>query len=511
MATVYLDRNETWIAANNVSRVYGQSAGNESVTLSAGVTGIELDGNVEEVGFSLSAGDTALRVNEATSRLEIRAAGNTLASFSSGLQGPTELAFSDGTAVVQQVGATRFELRSSRDSTNVLSVTTGPSQAGDAAGLGSGHDSDGGPDDAALPQTLTLGEAMAFDTPPSVYEIDPQVTYTPQQPLTIAAAESEYGDVEDLIAGASNQSALSLDTLFDWEIADRFANLSDAVSKPVLADAERHTLTDVDGADFGFLPDPSHEMVRDAENFTDYLFRPEMDGMEGRVWPDADVVSPVIVRIISTFADGSMAQGSGVLVGPNNVLTASHVIDDTEVERNWASDVTVTPAYQPGEAPLGRYEDQGRYAFEVSSVDGGLLPSETVRDMALIHLEEPIGYELGYMDITENFSGGEVMVSGYPGYLEGEQLNSIGTATLQNAYTDGGAVRSYWRYEEYSNGHAPGSSGGPLWTVEDGTPAVVGNVSTGSWAYDVSNDIDRLNQEIIASNSLIDTDWSLIA
>ena len=37
-----------------------------------------------------------------------------------------------------------------------------------------------------------------------------------------------------------------------------------------------------------------------------------------------------VVYVVSTFAHGSVTSGSGVMVGPNDVLTASHMLyDDT--------------------------------------------------------------------------------------------------------------------------------------------------------------------------------------
>jgi V8-like Glu-specific endopeptidase len=58
--------------------------------------------------------------------------------------------------------------------------------------------------------------------------------------------------------------------------------------------------------------------------------------------------------IRSTFPDGYIATGSGVMVGPNDVLTAAHVVYNGQ-HGGAETSVTVIPGYDPNplEQPYG--------------------------------------------------------------------------------------------------------------------------------------------------------------
>ncbi len=57
-----------------------------------------------------------------------------------------------------------------------------------------------------------------------------------------------------------------------------------------------------------------------------------------------------VVRITDTIGNERI-QGSGVLISPDEVLTASHVVYSTGV--GTANDIVVTPGYNDGSAPFG--------------------------------------------------------------------------------------------------------------------------------------------------------------
>ena len=58
-----------------------------------------------------------------------------------------------------------------------------------------------------------------------------------------------------------------------------------------------------------------------------------------------------VVLVQTTFSDGSSWNGSGVMVGPNDVLTAAHML--WHADAGYATSVTVTPGYDDGSAPFG--------------------------------------------------------------------------------------------------------------------------------------------------------------
>ena len=353
-------------------------------------------------------------------------------------------------------------------------------------------------------ETLTLQQALAAETLPTRYEIAPETVYQPDEPLETDQAQALYAEAEAAIAGASNGDALELDALFDWSLEDGYQDLLTLLGESVLADADSYGFTDAKGSDFGFLADPAYGMVLGAKNTTDYLFRPEMDGEDGRLWPTEGNLSPIIVEIRSTFsANGSsyQTQGSGVLVGPNDILTAAHVIYDSDTANGWAQTVSVTPGYNQGAAPYGRFEAADGFGYPVDTYGGRISLEQSTYDMALLHLAQPLGYQYGYMDIGASLQAGDVVVSGYPSDANGAQVNGDGIVSLRQAGDSIGG-RSYYLYE--AEDVAPGSSGGPVWVFEDGVATVAGNISTTNWAYDVSNDVALIEQQIIGSNSFID-------
>ena len=353
-------------------------------------------------------------------------------------------------------------------------------------------------------EILTLEQALARKTLPERYEIAPETVYQLDDPLQAEEATALYSEATTVLTGARNTDNLELDTLFDWSLEDDYQDLLGLTGAAVLTDANSYGFTDTKGTDFGFLTDPAYEMVLGATNTTDFLFRPDMDGEDGRLWPTQGNLSPLIVEIRSTFsANGSsyQTQGSGVLVGPNDILTAAHVIYDSDTANGWAQTVSVTPGYNQGAVPYGRFEAADGFGYPVDTYGGRISLEQSTYDMALLHLAQPLGYEYGYMDIGASLQAGDMVVSGYPSDANGAQVNGDGIVSLRQAGESIGG-RSYYLYE--AEDVAPGSSGGPVWVFEDGVATVAGNISTTNWAYDVSNDVALIEQQIIGSNSFID-------
>ena len=171
-----------------------------------------------------------------------------------------------------------------------------------------------------------------------------------------------------------------------------------------------------------------------------------------------------IVYITDTI-DGVEWQGSGVLIAPNEVLTASHVVYDSTYGP--ASNITVTPAYNSGSAPYGSAVAENIHYNDIVDANGELTIQQTQLDYAVIHLSTSFT-NLGIMGLEANFAGGQANVSGYPGNLNGQLETTQETVTPETKYTvlDGTSI-------------GPGSSGGPAWvTGANGIPYVVGLVST---------------------------------
>jgi V8-like Glu-specific endopeptidase len=180
---------------------------------------------------------------------------------------------------------------------------------------------------------------------------------------------------------------------------------------------------------------------------------------------DPDVYPYSTIAFITDTMGGETWQGSGVLISPDEVLTASHVVYNAT--SGAATNITVSLGYGGGVADIGTIS--GAYTHYNTVQDGAdtLTNEQSQYDYAVIHLSKPFT-GVGTMGLESNFAGGTANVSGYPAAQGGQLQTSQETLTKQPTYT-------------ILNGTSlgPGSSGGPVWvTGTDGEPYVTGVVST---------------------------------
>ena len=172
-----------------------------------------------------------------------------------------------------------------------------------------------------------------------------------------------------------------------------------------------------------------------------------------------------VVYITDTIG-GVDYQASGVLISPDEVLTATHVVYSTDA--GIASNIVVQPGYNTGNAPYGSASGTGIHYFPINDSGDLISSQDSQNDYAVVHLSRPFS-GIGYMGIQSGFSGGLVNITGYPGYLYGQQETSSQSVTVD---------KSYSLYDGKTLGK--GSSGGPVWIMgTDGLPYVVGTVSSG--------------------------------
>lgn len=197
---------------------------------------------------------------------------------------------------------------------------------------------------------------------------------------------------------------------------------------------------------------------------------------------------------------GTFFRGSGLLVGPRQVLTAAHNVYDREGTR--PDSLHVAPARNRTEEPFGRFEavaftTSSRYItnpvpgtrFDIALVtlgaDASAATSKAIGGAALGHWGSPrTGQGTNLRPLSTAFlTGKDVVVCGYPGdkcngnvcdpavgWKAEEQANTMwshyGPARL-HAGAPGGLV--------YSADTAKGQSGSPVWIrFNDGTRSLVG-------------------------------------
>jgi V8-like Glu-specific endopeptidase len=173
-----------------------------------------------------------------------------------------------------------------------------------------------------------------------------------------------------------------------------------------------------------------------------------------------------IGKLFVTRRDGSVTVGSGVLVGPNLLLTASHAMP-------WGTDdssIRFSPCYRNGDDPRfgSAYVESWRGVVNTDSVTG--------LDYVICKLNWRIGERTGWLgsewNSDEDFYYDNSWISvGYPlSQPNGGERPSIeipiGVRDIDN---DGNGLEIETHLFAYG-----GWSGGPLWAWRDGEPRVVG-------------------------------------
>lgn len=211
-----------------------------------------------------------------------------------------------------------------------------------------------------------------------------------------------------------------------------------------------------------------------------------------------------VAYIVATWGNQTYTS-SGVLVGRNDVLTASHAIFD-ETLGGLADEVKVYFSYDPDDTNPDFYTPADYDYFDNYDPDNdGLLyagdrnPSTLAGselDIALLSLDEAAGDIYGWFDIDYDFTSGSVGVYGFPGTYDSNLTYDSGHASLN-------------RFDNYVDTRNleinSGNSGGPVFTGSGDTVSVVGLVSTSIAAVSVTAHETWLTANLEANDSLIET------
>jgi V8-like Glu-specific endopeptidase len=165
--------------------------------------------------------------------------------------------------------------------------------------------------------------------------------------------------------------------------------------------------------------------------------------------------------------------GSGVVIGPNTILTASHVAYDIS-DQTPVDNIKLYPAWNGVDPALGAGNISTTYTDHFNEIgtfgSDDLTAAQSASDYAVIDTSYTFS---SWMNVLLNYSGGEVHVTGYPASAGGFQTDSVGTVSADPSYS----VLDYGTLSV-----SPGNSGGPLWLSENGSDDVAGIVSTSGWA-----------------------------
>jgi V8-like Glu-specific endopeptidase len=217
-----------------------------------------------------------------------------------------------------------------------------------------------------------------------------------------------------------------------------------------------------------------------------------------------------ICYITVTWPDGGLrSQGSGTVVGPNDILTALHVVFDSN-RGGWATGITIIPGYDtaPANAPYGSFTNWGELDGRVPNwdTDGNrlLTNAEAQYDMAVIGMRSRIGDITGWVSTQPLAADFDGVMAGYP-------ARKANTGGMMAEDVPAEASSTFGVYQVRS-GLGAGASGGPLLhTSSEGVTSVVGSLSSGNSAHTSSTYAalygegtwDWLNAAMAANDDLI--------
>lgn len=211
------------------------------------------------------------------------------------------------------------------------------------------------------------------------------------------------------------------------------------------------------------------------------------------------------VYIESLFPDGRTYAGSGAMIGPNDVLTASHLVYRSAAG-GVAERVRVYPARDGSDTPLGHHDAGHVNYFTIDEDgDGWITRQEAEYDVALLGLGATPGAETGYFELAPYGASGYYNLSGYPDHA----YDSSGP----RLYSDRGyatANSSAYVYDLGEITTGSGGSGGPLWyESDDGGAHLAGILSTTGWAADIFPQYSRLEYWMEANDFLLPGNHSI--
>lgn len=211
-----------------------------------------------------------------------------------------------------------------------------------------------------------------------------------------------------------------------------------------------------------------------------------------------------VAYIVSTWGRQSYVS-SGVLVGRNDVLTASHAIYAAELG-GLADEIKIYFSYDPDESNPTYYTPANQSYYDDFDPDNdGLIYSGdnrafslggAERDIALLSLSEAVGDTYGWFGINYSFTSGTVGVLGFPGAYN----NNL---TYDSAFASKDLIDNYvdTRNLEINSGN----SGGPIFTGSGDNVSVVGVVSTSAAAASVTAHEAWLTSTMASNDSYIET------
>lgn len=185
-----------------------------------------------------------------------------------------------------------------------------------------------------------------------------------------------------------------------------------------------------------------------------------------------------IVQVRVDFdGDGSFdGWGSGVMISPNDVLTAGHVLWDSYY--GYARNIEVIPARDGDSEPFGTVSGTAWHVPDAYVATGGSFSY----DIGVINLSATVGLSTGTFAVAATSAvdlvGDTVTTAGFPG-----DLSSDGSVMVTTSGTVDGTIGSSRIYYDGTLDTYGGQSGSPLWVTVNGETTAVGVHTAGGASY----------------------------
>ncbi len=203
------------------------------------------------------------------------------------------------------------------------------------------------------------------------------------------------------------------------------------------------------------------------------------------------------VSIYVRWSNGAITRGTGTMVGPNDVLTAAHVVYSPA--RGSPVSIRVIPGQNGSNTPFGIIDGARWNYYAIRYLpNGNLTQDQSAWDMAVIGLRQNAGSRTGWLGIRSNQT--QTTTRNLIHYPSAYQVN------FQN-------LRQMYSYNTvgYSGGTlniggltiSPGSSGGGIYILVGGNRYVTGTVSTASWGSFINTTAFNAIASWMASNNSV--------